>query len=423
MTQPRVDVIIPSYNREKSIIASVESVLQQTYKHIHVYIIDDGSEDNTERKIRELNNEKITYYKNHVNMGANASRNKGIEISVADYIAFQDSDDVWSIDKLEKQMAVMQENKEVDVVYCDFYHCKPEGSRLFLGERITTYDKNEGIRKTLLNRNIVTTSTMLVKRKCFEEVGGFDETLPRLQDWELCLRLSERYKFRCVSEGLVSLYSSNNSISSDLMKYSRAMSYICLRYKLQMQKEGVWEENIRKIAFKILGEGDGKNEIEECFNTVYEVLPEEDLKNAGIHKAFVTYMINLKKNKDYYEVGCDWLEGLIRENRLSDFFVRRECHKIGIYGAGKYGILLKQQLIREDRIEIACFIEKSEIDTNDIDGIKVLNISKIKKEDLEMLGAIVVTPVFEFEKIKKELSEKFKGEIISIKDIVRQADK
>ena len=98
-----VSVIIPTYNRKESLLRSVESVLNQTYKNIEIIIVDDNSSDGTSEKVQEISDNRVDYIKLERNSGACAARNTGIRNAHGDYIAFQDSDDYWYPDEYQSE--------------------------------------------------------------------------------------------------------------------------------------------------------------------------------------------------------------------------------------------------------------------------------------------------------------------------------
>ncbi len=106
-----VSIIMPAYNCEKFIQQSIESVLKQSYKNLELIIIDDCSTDKTGLKCLEYHDSRISYYRQHSNGGCAKARNKGIELSKGEYIAFLDSDDFWEVNKLEKQIASLSYNE------------------------------------------------------------------------------------------------------------------------------------------------------------------------------------------------------------------------------------------------------------------------------------------------------------------------
>lgn len=106
-----VSVIMPSYNTGKFIKQSIESVINQTYRNWELIIVDDCSTDDTDEVVSSFKDERIRYLKNKINSGAAISRNRALREAKGRWIAFLDSDDLWMPNKLEKQIAFMQDNK------------------------------------------------------------------------------------------------------------------------------------------------------------------------------------------------------------------------------------------------------------------------------------------------------------------------
>ena len=120
----KISVIIPTYNRGKYIIESLISVLKQTYHNLEIIVIDDFSTDNTEFLISQFKDDRIKYIKLKENKGANFARNLGIEMATGNYITFQDSDDIYHLDKIEKQFKnIIKKNSDFD--FCEIcFHFK-----------------------------------------------------------------------------------------------------------------------------------------------------------------------------------------------------------------------------------------------------------------------------------------------------------
>lgn len=224
-----VSVIIPSYNREKTIERAVMSVLNQTYKDLELIVVDDCSKDNTVEVLKSIKDDRFKIIELEKNSGACVARNVGIENAQGDYIAFQDSDDEWLLDKLEKQMAIFEKVK-VDLVFCAF-------NRFGLGEDLTYPELPEGIveRKVLLEDSRISTQTLIGKKECFENVK-FDPEMPRLQDYDITIRLSKKYSIYFVNEPLVNMYVQNDSISISKNKMIRAETIIFSKYKDDIEK-------------------------------------------------------------------------------------------------------------------------------------------------------------------------------------------
>ena len=115
-----VDIILPNYNKSKFIEDAINSVISQTYKNWHLYIIDDSSTDNSHEVINKFSNLKnVTVVKLNKNMGPAFCRNYGMRMSKSKYIAFIDSDDGWTKNKLEKQIFLMEKNN-LNFTYTDY---------------------------------------------------------------------------------------------------------------------------------------------------------------------------------------------------------------------------------------------------------------------------------------------------------------
>lgn len=238
---PTVSVIIPTYNRAHLIGRSIQSVLDQTYRDFEIIVVDDGSTDNTENVVKTFNDSRIRHIKHKDNRGGSAARNTGIKLAKGGYIAFQDSDDEWLPTKLEKQMkAFRKTSDEVGVVYTGFYRIENNIKNYIPSSLIP---KKEGyIHKTLLNGNFVTTQAAIVKKECFKKAGMFDERLPRLQDWELWIRISKYYNFECIDEPLVQSYYQSVSISSNQDALITALMMILEKHSID------FNENKKVIA-------------------------------------------------------------------------------------------------------------------------------------------------------------------------------
>lgn len=219
-----VSVIIPSYNRENTIVRAVNSVLNQTYKDIEVIVVDDCSKDRTLELLSSIKDERLKFFKLEKNSGACVARNFGIEKANGEFIAFQDSDDEWLPEKLEKQMKVFESNSDVDLVFCQFTKIIKENTSVFppLESGIIT-------REILLEKSYISTQTLIGRKECFNTIK-FDPQMPRLQDHDLVIRLSKEYRFYFVNEPLVNMYVQDDSISQNIKKLIDAEYLLLTKY-------------------------------------------------------------------------------------------------------------------------------------------------------------------------------------------------
>lgn len=203
-----VSIIIPVFNRSGTIERSVRSVLFQTYKNFELIIVDDCSTDDSLSVIKKFKDDRIRLICHKENKGACAARNTGISLAHGDYIAFNDSDDEWRKNKLELQLECLHRNN-ADVVFCQIKrHNYPGGDSIFpsLKEGYIPYEK-------LIIKSKCSTQTILAKKKVFNKFL-FDESLPRMQDYDFVIRSAREFKYFFIQECLVDVYLQSDSITS-----------------------------------------------------------------------------------------------------------------------------------------------------------------------------------------------------------------
>lgn len=224
-----VSVIIPTYNRARLLEESIESVLNQTYRNIEILVIDDGSKDDTKERVLSIEDCRVRYVWRN-NAGACAARNTGLELALGEYVAFQDSDDLWVADKLSKQIDLLNIEKTNVCI------CKMRSLNMQTGELRTVSPRRGKISlESLLMGNYVSTQMILAKKKCFENIC-FDLNLRRLQDWDLALQLIQSNKFSFVPEELVIQRIQHDSISSNDELLIPACEYIFRKFEREYKK-------------------------------------------------------------------------------------------------------------------------------------------------------------------------------------------
>ena len=228
----KISVIIPTYNRETLIVDSINSVLNQTYKNIEVIIVDDGSVDNTQQEIDKIKDNRIKYIKLEKNYGAPTARNIGIKNAVGQLISFQDSDDILYPNKLEKQFHnIINKNSNLDfckikVIFNSSYHHyvpnKVQEKNIMKGNFFT---------ELIANGNYISTQSILVRKK-FIEKYYFDVNMPRLQDYELILRMIPKVKLSYTRAVLVDLHIQKDSLQTSNEKLKKAIFILLIYYLL-----------------------------------------------------------------------------------------------------------------------------------------------------------------------------------------------
>lgn len=200
-----VSAIITTYKRPVEIVfRAVESILNQTYSNIEIILVDDSPETYSERavlrdKITKYG-DKVNYIQNEHNIGACASRNVGLNMAKGEYIAFLDDDDEWLPEKIERQVNKF-DDPDIGLVYCGRIVINDSSEKSFEDQLVEcsgyVYDE------LIFNNFIGSTSYPLIKREALIDVGGFDPLMQSAQDYDVWLRLSEKYKVNFVNLPLV----------------------------------------------------------------------------------------------------------------------------------------------------------------------------------------------------------------------------
>jgi len=217
--KPLVSVIMPTYNRESFLRLAIDSVLNQTYPFLELHIIDDGSKDGTRSLVGSYRDERIKYLYQE-NRGQSAARNNGIKNARGAFICFLDSDNLWKNDKLEKQTSLMTLHPECNILYGENEIIDESGRVVGSGNPVPRY--SDDVMLQLLQNNFITFNTAMIRRCCFQEMGGFNENTRAGEDYELFLKFSTRYRFLYIPDILASYRIMDNRISSDYEKVFEA---------------------------------------------------------------------------------------------------------------------------------------------------------------------------------------------------------
>ena len=237
MSNQLVSVIIPTYSRPTNLCRAIDSVLAQTYKPIEIIVVDDNGlgtdlQKETENILSKyITTSQITYVCHSDNRNGSAARNTGVWACHGNIVSLMDDDDVFTPEKIEKQVQTLLERNKDDNSYQGCY-CNTE-KRYPNGKIQYFLNKKEGsLAEELLTDEIhFNSSTILLFKEIYIKLNGFDERFLRHQDWEFCVRFFERYKMAlaCPDETLIIKYATPNAITKD--------SYRLIEYKEFFLKE------------------------------------------------------------------------------------------------------------------------------------------------------------------------------------------
>jgi glycosyltransferase involved in cell wall biosynthesis len=195
-TNPMISVIIPAYNRAQVIAEALQSVLDQTCTDYEIIVVDDGSTDETAEVIRGFTDRVRYVYQE--NRGSAAARNRGLQEARGDYIAFLDSDDLFTPEKLQKQVEYLQHNPHIGMVYSAYSNIDDNHNEL----DIVPAQHAGHIYRQLIFQCKIATPTVMIRRQVVETVGEFDINLPMAQDVDYWIRIARHYEIGAINAPL-----------------------------------------------------------------------------------------------------------------------------------------------------------------------------------------------------------------------------
>ncbi len=260
-----ISVVIPAYNRAKTIRYCLDSVLQQTLSPLEVLVVDDCSTDETVEIVNSYNAPRVKGIVLDKNSGAQAARNRGIREAKGDWIAFQDSDDEWRPDKLEKQVRALA---EVGFDPWTVVHTNAVWLDTATGNQLTVdvpLVEGNNVYPLLLTMPAPMFPGMLVSRLALEKISLLDEKVPSYQEWDTSIQLAKYCRFIYLREPLFVYHlHKEETISKDRKRDIEGYQYILDKFESEIKRvcgEEVWERHlfnqlIKCLNFKLWSESD-----------------------------------------------------------------------------------------------------------------------------------------------------------------------
>ncbi len=225
---PRVSVVIPTFNCATYLPRALDSVLSQSYKDFEILVVDDGSTDGTVDQIS--NYTKHIRYLYQENEGASGARNRALEVSTGEYIAYLDADDMWYPQKLERQVAYLDGHVECGLVHSEVAVIDEQDQTLhhrFNSETSRSVPQGSCLLQ-LLQHSHIQTLTVVERRDCFEKVGGFDKRLSVAQDYMHWILIAlEGWKFGYIAEPLAKYRWRRGSLMASKRRLLEDYEQIC----------------------------------------------------------------------------------------------------------------------------------------------------------------------------------------------------
>ncbi len=248
---PSVSIIMPNFNCMKFLPDTLQSIKAQSYHNYELIIIDDGSTDaSLDWLIQQEQHDPRIKVLRSKRLGPGGARNLGAHFSRGDFLAFVDADDSWHPEKLTQQIRWHESSEDNLLSFTDYQHVLEEGRAVICGcfefwphfqnrlksifkegDQGATFIDLEKPTALLYEENVIGTSTVMVRRDKFLEIGGFDTTLASASDWDLWLRLSQLGKIGCSTRQLMHYLVRDGAISRNQTKRLQAVEDILKRYK------------------------------------------------------------------------------------------------------------------------------------------------------------------------------------------------
>ena len=223
---------MPAYNAERYICQAIDSVLSQTYKNFELIIVNDCSTDNTQKIIEKMRNKdnRIKIYKNEKNCGVSFTRNFAVSKAKGEWVAFLDSDDMWTQNKLEEQMKFIDEQPDEPIIVYTASSFINENDEKYKYQSNVPYKVDY---KNLLKQNVISCSSVLIQKKCFNEISWENDRVH--EDFLLWLKVLKKYDIYAygINKPLLIYRISNNSRSGNKIKATRMTYnvYKCMELK------------------------------------------------------------------------------------------------------------------------------------------------------------------------------------------------
>lgn len=275
-----ISIIIPNYNTPKEwLLKSITSALNQTYSDIEIIVIDDGSIEPFSGLEKELGDKKIQWVDRKYNSGVSATRNYGASIAKGDWLAFLDADDWWEPNKLEAQLKAVNMYKVRWVYTSACIVTQTEKLISILEAKYKGY-----IYVDILTKMIITgsCSSVMVHKKLFSDLHGFDTKNDIIEDWDLWMRLAKEADVTFVNKPLVNIRSfSNTSRGMNSGKIKRLKNLQSMHWgDIEKHKlQSIAKSHFYSVKAKI--EVSSKNYVLACFSSLLSVYYSRDLSKFG----------------------------------------------------------------------------------------------------------------------------------------------
>lgn len=435
-----VSVIMPTYNRGYVIQDAIDSVRAQIFTGWELLIVDDGSVDGTEKIVAQNTDKRIRYIKLFRNYGACYARNRGLECAKGRYIAFLDTDNIWSKEYLDRRLNALKHYGESIGGVFGYTSLIKDGVKI-TSVPSSEYEKNlcenhinEFLIKKMLCENLIDTNTIVLKKECAKKIEGFDESLQRLQDWDFFFRILvySGYEIKFSNDYLVTNYLKEDSISrkNNENEYWKSRIKFLRQYKGLYEKYHLLSDAVCQMCLMLDPYAD-----HDVLRKVMGLLTNDELQEVMLHmrdrfeanekwrmdiekwradieKLYLYYLDIHEKENMILRAQEKWLSVMQRDVSILNDLKEKYIH-IAIYGYGFLGRTLKRE-IEKQKLVLSCIIDKNKKGEM-VDGVPI--VSPVEMPSNTEL--VIVTAIRNFEEIREEYEDNVP--FMSLNDLIENA--
>lgn len=256
-TAGQISVIVPTFNRPAALRRALESVLRQTYGAVELVVVDDASPDQIDDVVGTLAAPRLRVLRHPYRRGAAAARNTGLQAARGELIAFLDDDDEWVPEKLERQQALLAHAPQrLGLIYCGHEEISERSGATVLTRTPAAAPLSfvDFLRSTSFGASVP-----LIRRHCFDAVGGFDESLPATQDQDMWLRISRDFDCAFVRDVLVRCHMHGAQITNDLKAKLAAKAQMLRKYEGDlMHHPRIFAKHLTRLALLHFADSDAR---------------------------------------------------------------------------------------------------------------------------------------------------------------------
>ncbi|MDP3900888.1 MAG: glycosyltransferase [bacterium] len=232
-----VSVILPTHSREELLLQAIKSVLKQTFQDFELVVINDGSTDGTQVLVDNIakQDSRVVRIVNEVNLGLVKSLNKAVRHAKGQYIARIDDDDIWEdSEKLSRQVAFLDGHADHILVGGGVMRVDAQGKEIM---RFMLPERDQDIRRMMLLNNPFAHAAVMFRKTAWEKSGGYDETLPFSEDWDLWMRFGDFGKYYNFQEYFLRYLKAGQNKTSDDVRVIRTNTRLNMRLRMRYRKK------------------------------------------------------------------------------------------------------------------------------------------------------------------------------------------